>query len=138
MRDREMKPPSMLSPPFLLLAIVLILTSLTLVFMPLGVMFGYPFLLVIGIIFLAKWSLGRLPCASSTAAVWLTYLGIVVCLHGVILSTDTALAGAPLSMAELQFGKTVAKSGGALACGAAIAAILLDRRWRRRIIQNKL
>jgi hypothetical protein len=57
---------------------------------------------------------------------WFCWLGIVICLHGLLLGSDFAIAGAPASVSELQFGSRVAKFSSGLAVAAAIASFVIS------------
>lgn len=116
----------MLKWPFLPLAIILFVTGITVILLPFGIMFGYPWLAITGISLSAKWSRGRLPDAAQIATTWLCWLGILICLHGILLGADFSIGGAPSSVAELQFGRRVAKAGGALAIVSAVLSFVIS------------
>lgn len=78
----------MLKQPFSLLAIVLIVTSATL-FMPLGVLFGYIFLAITGVLFCIRCCRGIPAKALGYVSIWMTYLGIILTLHGILLGWDS-------------------------------------------------
>ncbi|MBI1322671.1 hypothetical protein GC170_05740 [bacterium] len=120
----------MLKWPFLPLAIVLFCTGITVILLPFGIMFGYPWLAISGIFLLAQWSRGRLPNAAQVASTWLCWLGILICLHGILLGADLSIGGAPSSVAELQFGRRVATAGGVLAIVSAILSFAISIRRR--------
>ncbi len=112
--------------PFRPLAFVLFFTSITLVFLPFGILFGYPWLGVSAMYLIVKWINGNLRNAAGTCMTWFCWLGIVICLHGLLLGSDFAIAGPPASMSELQFGSRVAKLCGGLAVAAAIASFVIS------------
>jgi hypothetical protein len=66
----------------------------------------------------------------------LTYLGLVVVLHGILIGFDTALAGEPPTPETKRFGRTGAFLGAALAAISVVAAYALE--WRHRSIAAKL
>ena len=121
----------MLKWPFLPLAIILFVTGVTVILLPFGIMLGYPWLAMSGIFLLAKWSRGRLPDAAQVATTWLCWLGILICLHGILLGADFSIGGAPSSVAELQFRRRVAKAGGALAIVSAVSSFVISIGRRR-------
>jgi hypothetical protein len=128
----------MFSGPFLPLAIVMFVSVVTVILMPMGVLFGYPWLLITSAFLSVKWSRGRLSDPGQTAAVWLCWLGIVVCVHGIVMSADVAIAGAPPSREESEFGNRVAMVGGCVAVvGASLACVLsLNKRKNERYRQK--
>jgi hypothetical protein len=104
-------------------------------FWPLIVLLGYPVLLISAIVFPLYWFVGLRRGVSrrlcQLAAYWVLGLGIVLTVHGIIMSMDTALAGAPPTEQEKQFGRRVASTGGGLAVLAAFGAYALDAGWSR-------
>ena len=60
----------------------------------------------------------------------MTYLGLIVLLHGILIGFDTALAGAPPTDAEKRFGRRVAYAGGAIAAFFVVIAYAIELRIR--------
>lgn len=114
--------------PFAFLAVVLTVGVGTVVLMPVAVLLGYPGLVLAGVWAAREWAAGRLDRPAGTAAVWATYLGLVLAVHGLVLGADTALAGAPPSDEQRRAGARLAWTGGALAGAAAVAAYAAGRR----------
>lgn len=112
--------------PFACMALLLLGSTVTLIFLPLAVILGYPTLLAIALYYFGRWVVGRLADPVGVAAIWAVYLGLVVCLHGILICFDTALAGAPPTPEEKRFGTNLAYVGGALAVAAVISAYALE------------
>jgi hypothetical protein len=93
---------------------------------------GYPWLIVIAATSAARWNAGRLDRPGQVAAVWATYLGLILVLHGIVICFDTALAGASPTAAEKRFGTWLAYLGGAVAGVGAATAYAIDLRRRSR------
>lgn len=111
----------MLKQPFLFLAIVLIVTSATL-FMPLGVLFGYIFLASTGVLFCIRCCRGIPANASEYLSIWMTYLGIIITLHGILLGWDSSLGGAPPNAQMKRLSTWVSYTGGGIAILSILAA----------------
>ena len=111
----------MLKQPFLFLAIVLIVTSATL-FMPLGVLFGYVFLASTGVLFCIRCCRGIPVKAPGYVSIWMTYLGIIITLHGILLGWDSSLGGAPPSAEMKRLSTWVSYTGGGIAILSILAA----------------
>ncbi len=112
--------------PFRHLAVFLVATILSQIFLPLAVFIGYPWLLIIGVALLLKSLKGEIKSPGQTAFLWAIYLGFVMILHGVTICSDSALAGAPPSEEQKRFGNGLAYLGAAIAGISAIAAYLLE------------
>ena len=111
----------MLKQPFLLLAIVLIVTSATF-FMPLGVLFGYIFLAINGVLFCIRCCRGIPAKARGYVSIWMTYFGIIITLHGILLGWDTSLGGAPPSAEMKRLSTWVSYTGAVIAILSILAA----------------
>ncbi|WP_165247267.1 hypothetical protein [Paludisphaera soli] len=94
----------MLRGPFGCLGAFLIGVTLTVVFLPLAFLVGYPALAALGLWYLARGVLGRLERPGEVASIWTAYLGLILILHGIVLGFDTPLAGAPPTPEEKRFG----------------------------------
>ncbi len=112
----------MFQQPFKGLAIFLIATILCPICLPLAVLVGYPALLMVGVACLVRWRQGELKTPAQAVSLCAMYLGFVMILHGVVVCTDTPLAGSPPSAEEKRFGTGLAYLGAAIAGGSAIAA----------------
>ncbi len=104
----------MLARPFSFLAIVLIVTSATF-FMPLGVLFGYIFLVITGVLFRIRCCRGIPAKAPRYVSIWMTYFGIIITLHGILLGWDSSLGGAPPSAQMKRLSTWVSYTGGGIA-----------------------
>lgn len=113
----------MLKQPFLFLAIVLIVTSATF-FMPLGVLFGYVFLASTGVLFCIRCCRGIPAKAPGYVSIWMTYLGIILTLHGILLGWDSSLGGAPPSAEMKRLSTWVSYTGGGIAILSILASYL--------------
>jgi len=107
--------------PFSFLAIVLIVTSATL-FIPLGVLFGYIFLASTGVLFCIRCCRGIPAKALGYVSIWMTYLGIIITLHGILLGWDSSLGGAPPSAEMKRLSTWVSYTGGGIAILSILAA----------------
>jgi hypothetical protein len=116
--------------PFVFLAILLLGTLVCPIALPLAILLGYPALVFIGLWYAGRALAGRLERPAEVIAVWVAYLGLILTLNGIILCTDTALAGTSPSLEQKRFGIWFAYLGGAVAVTAVVAAYTLD--WRRR------
>ncbi|MEC7409830.1 MAG: hypothetical protein VYB72_13505 [Planctomycetota bacterium] len=111
----------MLKRPFSFLAIVLIVSSATF-FMPLGVLFGYVFLASTGVLFCIRCCRGIPAKAPGYVSIWMTYLGIIITLHGILLGWDSSLGGAPPSAEMKRLSTWVSYIGGGIAILSILAA----------------
>src|SRR5262245_38798705 len=127
----------MLQRPFVLLAVLLLATLVCPISLPLAPLLGYPGLLVIGCGLLGKALNGELERPGQKAFIWMTYLGLVLILHGVVLCSDTALAGAPPGAGQKRIGQGLAYAGAGLAGIGAIVAFLLDPGRRREVVDGR-
>lgn len=117
--------------PFVLLALLFLVTLVMPLFLPIIVLFGYPMLAGIGLWLIARGLVGRLERPAEMAAVWMTYLGLILAVHGILIAADISLKGAPPSEEEKGFGYRLAYAGGTLAGLSVVAAYGLDLRNRR-------
>ena len=83
----------MLKRPFSFLAFVLFVTSATVAFIPLGVVFGYIFLTINGVLFCIRCCRDITTAALGYVSIWMTYLGIIITLHGMLIGWDSSLGG---------------------------------------------
>jgi hypothetical protein len=121
--------------PFLPLACFLGATAVCTIFLPFALLFGYPWLIGIAIWYTGRWMLGRLEKPAEVAAIWTAYLGLILILHGAVISFDTALAGTPPTAAQKRFGNRLAYVGAAIALTSIIVAYTVD--LRRRIMARR-
>jgi hypothetical protein len=115
---------------FLPLAVTLVVTAGSLILLPLAILLGYPWLFGIGIWYAGMWYAGRVAKPAQVAAVWVTYLGLIIILHGIVIGFDTALAGAPPSEEQKRFGRKLAYAGGVIAAVSVVAAYAIELRSR--------
>ena len=90
--------------------------------MPLGVLFGYIFLAITGVLFCIR-CCREIPAeASGYVSIWMTYLGIIITLHGILLGWDSSLGGAPPSAGLKRLSAWVSYMGGGIAFLSILAA----------------
>ena len=106
---------------FIELAFVLIFTSATF-FFPLGVLFGYIFLAITGVLFCIRCDRNIPAKASGYVSIWMTYLGIIITLYGILLGWDSSLGGAPPSAEMKRLSMWVSYMAGGIAFLSILAA----------------
>ena len=117
----------MLKRPFSFLAFVLFFTSATVAFIPLGVLFGYIFLAITGVLFCIRCCRDIPADVSGYVSIWMTYLGIIITLHGMLLGWDSSLGGAPPSAEMKRLSAWVSYIGGGITLLSIVAAYFLAR-----------
>ena len=116
------------------LGMFLLAATISIAFLPLTILIGFPWLVGIGIWYAGLWWAGRVERPGEMAAVWVTYLSFILVLYGILIGFDaSALAGA--TQAEKRFGRKVAYVGAAIAGAAVVTAYALD--VRRRVMGEK-
>lgn len=116
----------MLKGHFLPLATFLLATVICPFFLPLAMLFGYPWLIVIGVVQGRRWYAGHLQKPAQVTAVWVAYLGLILILHGIAICFDTPLKGAPPTEEEKRLGTGLSYLGGVVSTVSVVVAYVLD------------